>query len=281
MNIRNMERLRKKIRESSSFVDKINATVLEEQCAVALCDAFKIHLRDVYIESLKLEISPLRYIKNRQSISFKEQIALAEAVVAIAGAGGLGGHVAHLLARTGIGTLYIFDHDIFDESNLNRQLFATNQTIQKSKADITREVINLINPAVEVHAISKAVSTEKKLLKKAIVIVDALDNTTDRLWLGQSAKNIGIPLVHGSIAGFEGRILTQYPGDDGVASIVGGEDKCPSAETFLGTPAVTPAVIGALQAMEVIKIILKKPGTFDNTMFYLNLEDGSAQHFHF
>ncbi len=281
MNNHNKELLQQQIEESSFFSDKLNAIVLDEQSAVIISNAFKIHLRYVYIESLKLQISPLRYIKNRESISFKEQIALAETVVTVAGAGGLGGHVAHILARTGIGTLYIFDYDNFEESNMNRQLFATTESIASSKADITKQMINLINPAVQVQAVAKNVSTEANLLKKTDIIVDALDNTTDRLLLGQSAKKIGIPLVHGSIAGFEGRILTQYPEDNGVATIIGGDEKSPPAEAFLGTPAVTPAVIGALQAMEVIKIILKKPGVFHNTMLYLNLNEGSSQQFHF
>ncbi len=226
-------------------------------------------------------ISPQPGVKNQDRISVKERIALGEATIAVAGAGGLGGHVVHLLARAGIGTICVFDHDIFDESNLNRQLFSSTQNIGQFKVEAAKQMVNLINPAVEVFAFSEKISTGAKRLKNIDIIVDALDNTADRLDLGELAGSLGIPLVHGSIAGFEGRIVTQYPGSKALQVVFGGSDIGTSAEETLGNPSITPCIIGSFQAMEVIKIILNKTGVFDNTMLYLDIQTGVSQQFHF
>lgn len=273
--------LREKIRSSSGFDKKSGLTLLDEESALSVAREFEIPLKQIYTEALRLEISPKRYLKNQGSISFKDQIALADATIAVAGAGGLGGHVIHLLARAGIGALLIFDHDVFDESNLNRQLFSSTKDTGKFKVEVTKQSVNFINPAVDVFAYSEKISNGRGQLKNADVIVDALDNSDDRLGLGELAGNLKVPLVHGSIAGFEGRILTQYPGGNALQAVFGGDDAGTSAEDTLGTPPIAPSVIGSLQAMEVIKIILNKTGVFDNSMLYLDLQNGSSQQFHF
>jgi len=275
------EKIRKEIRSTACFDEEAGLTLLDEQSAVSIGTILKISLKQVYTEALKLEISPKRYFRNQSSISFNEQVELAEATIAVAGAGGLGGYVINLLARIGIGTLCIFDHDVFDESNLNRQLFASTQNIGQFKVDMIKETVNLINPAVDVIAFPEKISTGEERLKNVDIIVDALDNAADRLYLGEVAESIGIPLVHGSIAGFEGRILTQYPGGNALQAVFGGCDTGTSAEESLGTPSITPCITGSLQAMEVIKIILKKTGVFDNTMLHLDLQNGATQQFHF
>ncbi len=271
----------KKIRSSTCLVEEAGFPLLDEQTAISIGKALQTSLKQVYAEALKLEISPKRYFKNQHSISFKEQIALSEATIVVAGAGGLGGHVVHLLARAGIGTLYIFDHDIFDESNLNRQLFSSTENIGQFKAEVAKQMVNAINPAVDVFAFPEKISTRAERLNNVDIIVDALDNAADRLSLGKLAESIGIPLVHGSIAGFEGRIVTQYPGGNALQAVFGDSATGKSAEETLGTPAIVPSIIGSLQAMEVIKIILKKQGVFDNSMLYLDLQTGVSQQFHF
>ena len=71
---------------------------------------------------------------------------LAAARVAIFGVGGVGGFVAEALARSGIGTLDLIDHDSVSVTNLNRQIFALHSTIGKYKADVAKERILDINP---------------------------------------------------------------------------------------------------------------------------------------
>ena len=273
--------LKQKILELSTTIKETNSVVLNEENAVLVSNLFNLPLKSVYIEALKLEISPLRYLKNRTTISFAEQITLAESTVTVAGAGGLGEYVIHLLARIGIGTICFFDNDSFDESNLNRQLFSSTKNIGKFKTDVIKQIINLINPAVNTTAYTEKIVAKKVKLDKPDVIVDALDNSEDRLLLAKLSEELCLPLVHGSIAGFEGRILTQYPGGKGIKTLFTGETDNISSEKILGTPAITPCIIGSLQAMEVIKILLNKDNVFKDTMLYFNPENLTSSRFTF
>ena len=72
--------------------------------------------------------------------------ALQNSTVAIFGVGGVGGFVVEALARAGVGTLHIIDHDTVSISNLNRQIIATHQTIDQKKVEVMKERILSINP---------------------------------------------------------------------------------------------------------------------------------------
>ena len=76
---------------------------------------------------------PQRYLRNEATIGVKGQLKLLQAKVAVVGAGGLGGHAIELLARLGVGYLKVIDGDCFDETNLNRQLLASTQTMGTNK----------------------------------------------------------------------------------------------------------------------------------------------------
>ena len=112
---------------------------------------FRKSIHDIYIESLKQGIIPYRYIRNLQSISVKEQLKLAQSQVSVIGAGGLGGPGVNTPCQAlGIGKLVVVDHDVFDETNLNRQALSSTDVIGESKARTAASVIASINPAVNV-----------------------------------------------------------------------------------------------------------------------------------
>ena len=132
--------------------------VLYEEEAIQLALKYQYTLKSVYVETMKLGVCPYRYIRNRESISIQDQIRLAESRIAVVGSGGLGGHVILLLARIGIGHLRIIDGDVFDETNLNRQPLCNTETINKAKPKVAADVVNLINPSVEVSIITDKVN---------------------------------------------------------------------------------------------------------------------------
>ena len=175
--------------------------VLYEEEAIQLALKYQYTLKSVYVEAMKLGVSPYRYIRNRESISIQDQIRLAESRIAVVGSGGLGGHVILLLARIGIGHLRIIDGDVFDETNLNRQPLCNTETINKAKPKIAADVVNLINPSVEVSIITDKVNVAnaEHILSEVDVIVDALDNMDDRLMVEKVAKKNRIPFVHLSL----------------------------------------------------------------------------------
>lgn len=255
-----------------------NIRCLKDDQAIEIAEDFQCTVRRVYLEALRRGVHPYRYLRNRAILSGEEQLKLLQATVAVVGAGGLGGFVIEMLARLGIGHLILADHDTFEETNLNRQVLSSKDTLGMSKTEAGALRVEAINPAVDttVHRTKINEDNGKKLLSGAHVIVDALDGIPDRLALGKTARALNIPMVHGAVAGFEGHVMTIFPEDSGLVLIYGeknimvpGEH---NAEAILGVPAVTPALIATLQAMEVMKIILRRGDPLRNRMLHVDLE---------
>lgn len=261
--------------------------VLDEVHGDAIGHELGLSLLDVYRATLRLGVYPRRYLRNRQGISLQDQLKLAESKVAVIGAGGLGGTVIQLLGRMGIGMLSVVDSDVFDETNLNRQVFCTRDWVGRPKALAAQEQLKAVNPAVEVQAriVRLDASNGSEILAGCQVIVDALDNVQDRLTLQSLARSLRTPLVHGAIAGFEGQLMTIFPEDPGLKQLYGtGEEMASAAnrpEFLLGVPSITPSLIATLEAMEVLKILLNRGTPFRNKMVYIDLESGEWSQFGF
>ena len=93
--------------------------------------------REVMVALLQDGIWPERFRRNYGVFSADAMVRLLQTRVFVLGCGGLGGHVASLLARLGVGGLRLCDSDIFEESNLNRQYFCTESTLGQPKAVAT------------------------------------------------------------------------------------------------------------------------------------------------
>jgi len=261
-------------------------SVLEDRAALEIAGLGGTDLHEIYREALGIGVYPGRYVRNLDAVSPAEQRKLAESQVAVAGAGGLGGQVILLLARIGVGRLVVIDHDRFDETNLNRQALCNRDTLNKPKVEAAVEAVAAVNPGVRVvpHRAKIDASNADSLLAGADVIVDALDNVSDRLVLQEAARRLGVPLVHGALAGFEGRVMTVYPEDPGLEQLyepAAAEGDPERPEALLGVPAVTAAIVGSLQAMEVIKILLRRGKPFRRVMAHIDLESGRFEEFRF
>jgi molybdopterin/thiamine biosynthesis adenylyltransferase len=279
-------RIREKARPIKDLVGR-DVLILDEVDADAIAQDLGLTLLDVYRATLSLGIYPRRYLRNRDGISLQDQIKLAESRVAVVGAGGLGGTVIQLLGRIGIGRLTVVDCDVFDETNLNRQAFCTRDWVGQPKALAVQAQLKSINPTVEVHAhiVRLDSANGPEILTGSQVIVDALDNVKDRLTLEALAKTLGVPFVHGALAGFEGQLMTVFPEDPGLKQIYGsGDDRGSAAnrpEFLLGVPSITPSIVATLEAMEVLKILLNRGTPFRNKMVYIDLERGEWSQFGF
>lgn len=258
---------------------------LEDNHALKLADKCRCSIHDIYLEAMNLGIYPYRYLRNREAITLNEQIILAKSKVAIIGAGGLGGHLILSLARLGIGHLFIVDRDVFDETNLNRQALSSTESIGFSKSESAAHITGSINPGVIVSPFIVKIDTSNadEMLAGMNVVVDALDNIADRFVVERAAKKLKIPMVHGAVAGFEGQVMTIFPDDPGLKSLYGDDqadkNKRKTPEAILGVPTIAPSFIATLQAMEVLKIILKRGNLFRNTMVHVDLETGQFNKF--
>jgi len=279
--------LSRSIREKSrEIADPARRTVsiLEDSAATKLAEQFQCGAPKIYREALRLGISPYRYVRNREVVSVQEQLKLALSRVVVIGLGGLGGQIVLLLARIGLGHLVVVDCDVFDETNLNRQALSSIDAIGKPKSEVAAATVASINPGVEVTSIQARIeaATVETILGGSDVVVDALDNIPDRMLLGEAARDLGIPLVHGAIAGFEGQLMTVFPNDNGLQQLYGDvrtERNDPQRpEALLGVPTLTPAIVGSFQAMEVVKIILNRGRPLRNRMVHFDLERGELNH---
>ncbi len=132
-----------------------------------------------------------RYLRNMEAITAEEMELLKKSRVCVVGCGGLGGYIIEMLARVGVGYIKAIDGDVFDETNLNRQLVSHSQNIGKSKVVETKRRIELVNPYICIEAIDTMIdkSNVLSLLKDHDVIVDALDNFKTRKIIQDSSKN--------------------------------------------------------------------------------------------
>lgn len=213
----------------------------------------------------------VRYSRQIMIDGFGEsgQEKLKQAKVFIAGAGGLGSPVSIYLAAAGIGKIRIVDNDRVDLSNLNRQVLHWSKDIGKDKISSALNKLNGINPDIEIEAIKETIdeNTIHQLVDDFDLIVDAMDNLETRFILNRISLEKNIPFFHGAVRAFEGRATTFIPGQTACFACVY-RDVFPEQKfPVLGT---TAAIIGSIQATEVIKYITGTGKLLTNRLLVFN-----------
>ena len=190
------------------------------------------------------------------------QQKLLDARVLLIGAGGLGSPASLYLAAAGVGTLGIVDADIVDDSNLQRQIVHSMNTLGEPKVLSAKQTIEALNPDVTVVPYQERLTSEnvERILADGWdVIVDGADNFPTRYLVNDASVWHDIPVVHGSIYRFEGQVTVFHPH-------VGPCYRClypsppppelaPSCAEG-GVLGVLPGIVGSLQASEALKLII-------------------------
>jgi len=229
------------------------------------------------LQVLEAGILPLRYLKNLDAVSREEQKSICNSRVLVCGCGGLGGILIQLLARAGVGLLRVVDGDIFAPTNLNRQLLSESLNLLHSKALTAAKKIRAINPLIEVEAVNEMIQQEnvESLLAGSDLVMDALDNLPARFLLAETAAALGIPFIHGAVAGWWGQISTFPPGSGcSLGNIYGKRRSRDPAEEAVGVLGPTAAVIGSLQALEAIRLLAGRPAAYSEKLLYFDGESG-------
>ncbi len=123
---------------------------------------------------------------------------LQGARVAVFGLGGVGSYATEALARMGVGSLTLFDGDVYSESNLNRQLYAMPATLGISKVEAAKAHIAALDPSISVVANAFFVtpeSLEALDLSSFDYLLDAVDSIPTKIALAILAEKEGIPLI--------------------------------------------------------------------------------------
>ncbi len=247
-----------------------------------LAGAHNISGRFIELAALEAGIIPERYQRNIGSIGMNGQILLLKAAVGVVGAGGLGGFVLEFLARVGVGRLVVVDDDVFSDSNLNRQLMATENDLTKPKVETAAKRIADVNSAIEVQTYKCRGNYVNlpEIFTGCDLILDCLDNLTSRFDLEKVCQKLGIIMVHGAIAGFLGQLAVIRPDQPLLSSIYGspgGNTPDRGAEVQLGNPVFTPAMLAAWQVSEAVKILAGLDGVLPpDKLLIIDMQAGES-----
>lgn len=204
----------------------------------------------------------MRYDRQRilPEIGEEGQRKLKRAKVLIVGVGGLGSPIALYLAGAGVGCIGLMDDDVVSISNLQRQVLYSESELGKSKAICAAQRISSLNSEITIRSYPTRLTKEnaREIISQYDLIVDGCDNFATRYIINDVCKELEKPYVYGAICGFEGQVSVFHYGEKKKTY----RDLYPDEEEMRRMPSppkgvmgVTPAVVGSIEATEVLKII--------------------------
>ena len=209
-----------------------------------------------------------RYERNIPALTEEECRILRQKRVLVVGCGGLGGHLIDQLTRIGIGAVRAVDGDVFEPSNLNRQLLSKVPLLGVSKAKTAAEHIRLVNPDVKAEAV-EAFMTEanaRDLLRDCDAVLDGLDNPEGRKLLAAACAAANIPYIYGAISGWVAQAAISVPGDH-LMELLYPEDTILMDKSVL---SFTPALCASLQTSLCVRLLVGRP-VCTGTVYYFDL----------
>ncbi len=194
-------------------------------------------------------------------IDIEGQQKLLAASVLIVGAGGLGSPAAIYLAAAGVGNIAIYDNDVVDLSNLQRQIAHHTADIGIDKVISTRQTLKQLNPEVEIKAVKQRLEGDQLELEvmRADVVLDCSDNFSTRFAINNACVKHQTPLVSGAAIRFEGQVAVFTPGQNNSPCYnclynSNGEELQNCATN--GVIAPITGIVGSIQALEAMKLIM-------------------------
>ena len=199
----------------------------------------------------------LRHSRNIPALSREEQAILADRTVAVIGCGGLGGYLIELLCRVGVGTIRAVDGDVFEQSNLNRQLLSTMDTLGTPKAQAAAARVKAIDPGIRVEArcVYLDEHNARELISGCDAVVDALDSIAARRTLAKACEMLQIPLVFGGISGWVAQAAVSMPGDHLIETLFPESIELKDRSVL----SFTPALCAAMQASLCVRLLAGRP----------------------
>jgi molybdopterin/thiamine biosynthesis adenylyltransferase len=194
-----------------------------------------------------------------KELGWKGQRKLAKTKVAIVGMGGLGTVSSLYLALAGVGYLRLIDQDTVETQNLHRQILYSTDDLHYPKAEIAAERLEKLNPLLKAEPITENLNAgnAEQLLAGVNCVVDGLDNMLTRYLVNSACVKLKVPYIFGAAIGIEGNLSVFAP------------PETPCLECILpnlldsdlltcntrGVLSATPGIIGAMQAMETVKVL--------------------------
>lgn len=209
-----------------------------------------------------------RYERNIPALTEEACNILRQKRVLVVGCGGLGGHIIDQLARIGVGFLRVVDGDVFEPSNLNRQLLSEVPLLGVSKAQAAADRIARVNPDITVDAVAEFMTEANacELLRGCDVVMDALDNIPSRRLLASACQEEGIPYVYGAIQGWVAQAGVSMPGDNLIAKLFPAEVEIRDKSVL----SFTPALCASMQTSLCVKLLAGR-SVETGTVYYFDL----------
>lgn len=204
------------------------------------------------------------------------QQRLLRSAVLLVGLGGLGSAVAPALAAAGVGRIGLADPDTVGESNLQRQTLYTERQIGQPKCEAARERLAALSSHTlyDLHAEGITPENARRIIAGYDLVIDCCDNFPTRYLLDDVCAACGKPWVHGAIGAFGGmvtvfnhrrakRYAELYPDREAL---------CAREQAVQGVVGTVPAVVGALEASEALKILARFGEVLDGRLFTIDLK---------
>ncbi len=209
-------------------------------------------------------------------IGVEGQERLRRARVLIVGAGGLGSPISLYLAGAGVGRIGLVDDDKVSASNLHRQVLYAEAEEGLPKAVLAARRLRALNSGVDVRPYGCRLTPDNAaaMVRDYDVVVDACDNYRTRYLMDDTCRAQVKPYVYGAIEGFRGQVSVfcrtaesksyrdLYPDE---------EAACRLPPTVKGVMGMTPAIVGSVQAHEVMKLVCGYGEVLDGRLWTIDL----------
>ncbi|MDO5331588.1 MAG: ThiF family adenylyltransferase [Bacillota bacterium] len=193
----------------------------------------------------------------------------------VVGCGGLGCYIIENLLRLNVKNITVCDADIFVDSNLNRQLYATPATLGALKVVAAKKRADELRYRGGFTAIAEHFSqaSAEKILRNADIVIDALDNSASRLLLEDECAKKNIPIVHGAVGEWMYQVGVCLPGSGLMHKIYGDDHK----DTHVPNYSFGVSLCASREVAEAVKLALGQKSSLENRLLVCDLEDNSTQ----
>ena len=213
------------------------------------------------------------------------QRLLQRGKVLIAGCGALGGTIADLLVRAGIGKdggrITLLDPDTVQLSNLHRQVLFAEADARQSrlKVEVARDSLLKTDHTANIEALPILFEEHHgAMVADYDVLVDATDNFPARFLMNQAAVQYRKPFVTAGVTGASGQTMTILPGETACLECFLHRDEIPP-ENVVPILGPLPVLFGALEALETIKILSGNRASVNRSLFTLDLWNNRSHRF--
>lgn len=228
-----------------------------------------------------------RYSRNILTIGTEGQQRLSDASVFIIGCGALGGQVAMLLAGAGVGRIGLADFDTIDISNLQRQLFFSEDAAGQSKLEVLSSRMHGLNSeiCIEKYPVMIQRKNAREILAKFRFVVDATDNPVAKYMIDDICNELGLPHCIGGVSGWGGQVTSVNPNGEykEYRDIFPQPDDNPALMPCAveGVIGATASAIASVQAGEVIKFFTGEGVMLYDRLLVMDMKGGFMQTFDF